>query len=307
FGGEYWDAHRGEYYLRARSFSPRLGRFTQPDPFLGIHNMRSSPNAIAQAGNLFVFTNNNPVRWIDPTGLFLICPNTHLPALIPWAPRGSTRTFLAISGTESDAEAVVSYLRMITNDILTTTPNRNGDRHYVHFTPTDATNLPIGTHLIRELINGINRRRVTIGVSDISNTIFILDPYNSSNPRRGSESAIRFNPNLIAYSYVDNWQGGPSTSIKRENHMALGHELIHAYRAARGIVAPEGVMIPHRFILPDGSIHSRPHPLEELLTIGIMYSFCPFAFEEIFLFTFPGVTENALRREQGLTRRISWY
>ncbi|MCL1883482.1 MAG: hypothetical protein FWF81_07010, partial [Defluviitaleaceae bacterium] len=32
FNGEYWDWEREEYYLRARSFNPRTGRFTQPDP-----------------------------------------------------------------------------------------------------------------------------------------------------------------------------------------------------------------------------------------------------------------------------------
>ena len=71
FAGEYWDWEREEYYLRARSFNPRIGRFTQPDPWWGIHNMQDSPIAILQAANLYVFAINNPVRWIDPTGLFI--------------------------------------------------------------------------------------------------------------------------------------------------------------------------------------------------------------------------------------------
>ena len=93
FAGEYWDAHRGEYYLRARSFNPRLGRFTQPDPHWGLHNMIFgdsprimndrhdpfgrhlaivAPNvwAITQAGNLFVYTMHNPVFFNDSSGLF---------------------------------------------------------------------------------------------------------------------------------------------------------------------------------------------------------------------------------------------
>jgi len=83
FAGEHWDAHRGEYYLRARSFNPRTGRFTQPDPFWNIGNMqfgsnpvmrngRPMPNvhAIMQSGNLFMFTMHNPVRFTDPTGLW---------------------------------------------------------------------------------------------------------------------------------------------------------------------------------------------------------------------------------------------
>ncbi|MCL2284975.1 MAG: polymorphic toxin type 44 domain-containing protein, partial [Firmicutes bacterium] len=79
-----------------RMMNPRLGRWTQPDPFFhmrfGQARMMGSPNAIAQAGNLFLFTMNNPVRWIDPSGLFAVTAGT--PG-IPWAPRGSTSTTTA--------------------------------------------------------------------------------------------------------------------------------------------------------------------------------------------------------------------
>ena len=34
--------------------------------------MGSSPNAITQAGNLYMFVMHNPVRWNDPTGLFAV-------------------------------------------------------------------------------------------------------------------------------------------------------------------------------------------------------------------------------------------
>ena len=69
FAGEYYDWETSTICLRARVFNPRTGRFIQPDPFWGIHNMQGSNAAILQAGNLFVYTVNNPVRWIDPSGL----------------------------------------------------------------------------------------------------------------------------------------------------------------------------------------------------------------------------------------------
>ena len=104
FAGEYWDWEREEYYLRARSFNPRIGRFTQPDPHWTIHNKQFGdtptrrlhrtdalgresstimPNswAIMQSGNLFVYALNNPLSFSDPTGLFV------LPALPKLAPK----------------------------------------------------------------------------------------------------------------------------------------------------------------------------------------------------------------------------
>ena len=84
FAGEYHDFSTGEIYLRARMYNPRVGRFTQRDPHWGIHNMifgdnpvmrnnrlMPDPWAISQAGNLFVYTMNNPVFFNDPTGRFV--------------------------------------------------------------------------------------------------------------------------------------------------------------------------------------------------------------------------------------------
>ncbi|MBQ3055516.1 MAG: hypothetical protein IJC88_05365, partial [Oscillospiraceae bacterium] len=53
--GEYRDAETGFIYLRARYYDPNLGRFTTEDP--------------ARDGlNWYVYCNNNPVNFVDPTG-----------------------------------------------------------------------------------------------------------------------------------------------------------------------------------------------------------------------------------------------
>jgi len=74
FAGEYWDWETGTYYLRARNFNPRTGRFTQPDPFWNNRNMQRSGAAILQSGNLFMFTMHNPVMFTDPSGMVATIP-----------------------------------------------------------------------------------------------------------------------------------------------------------------------------------------------------------------------------------------
>ena len=58
YTGRRYDAETGNYYYRARYYSPELGRFLSPDP-LGL-----------SAGlNLYGYVTNNPLNWIDPWGL----------------------------------------------------------------------------------------------------------------------------------------------------------------------------------------------------------------------------------------------
>ena len=96
YAGEYFDFETGNYYLRARYFNTATGRFTQPDPFWDTTNMifgavpitvsgRTAPNrhAILQSGNLFAFGMNNPVRFVDPTGLW--GKDVHETMTIEWA------------------------------------------------------------------------------------------------------------------------------------------------------------------------------------------------------------------------------
>ena len=55
--GEYFDEETGNYYLRARYYDPRIGRFITEDP-------------IRYSLNWYTYANNNPVLFNDPTGLF---------------------------------------------------------------------------------------------------------------------------------------------------------------------------------------------------------------------------------------------
>ncbi len=55
FTGEQRDADSGLYYLRARYYDPEIGRFLSRDP--------------ARGGHPYGYVANNPVRYVDPSGL----------------------------------------------------------------------------------------------------------------------------------------------------------------------------------------------------------------------------------------------
>ncbi len=61
YAGEYYDKETGTYYLRARYYSPGLGRFLSEDTYRG---NASDPLSL----HLYTYCHNNPVMWIDPSG-----------------------------------------------------------------------------------------------------------------------------------------------------------------------------------------------------------------------------------------------
>jgi len=54
--GEYFDKETGDYYLRARYYSPGRGRFNAQDPAM-------------DGMNWYVYCGNNPIFYVDPSGL----------------------------------------------------------------------------------------------------------------------------------------------------------------------------------------------------------------------------------------------
>ena len=57
FTGREYDVETGMYYYRARTMHPGIGRFMQKDPLMYINGM-----------NDYIYTNNNPVIYTDPSG-----------------------------------------------------------------------------------------------------------------------------------------------------------------------------------------------------------------------------------------------
>ena len=59
YHGRLFEESSGLYWMRMRHYSPQLGRFLQPDPA-----------GIAGGINLYAYSNNNPLRYFDPWGLW---------------------------------------------------------------------------------------------------------------------------------------------------------------------------------------------------------------------------------------------
>nr|WP_286174765.1 RHS repeat-associated core domain-containing protein [Harryflintia acetispora] len=72
--GEYLDLEVQNYYLRARCYEPRTGRFTQQDNVA--YTTAKLPNGAEVVDplslNLYTYCGNNPVMFADPSGNFAI-------------------------------------------------------------------------------------------------------------------------------------------------------------------------------------------------------------------------------------------
>ena len=68
--GEYWDAGSGTYYLRARYYEPKIGRFLSEDK-IREQTMRL-PNehkiVVPMSLNFYTYCYNNPIKYTDPSG-----------------------------------------------------------------------------------------------------------------------------------------------------------------------------------------------------------------------------------------------
>lgn len=68
YTGQQSDADSALYYCRARYYEPSTGRFITQDPMKGIESDPSSYN-------LYLYCDNNPIRYTDPSGLFWTTSN----------------------------------------------------------------------------------------------------------------------------------------------------------------------------------------------------------------------------------------
>ena len=131
--GEYFDSETGFVYLRNRYYDPNTGRFISQDP-------------IKDGDNWYVYANNNPVMFVDPTG------------------------FDAIVVTNSKAAFNQGHTSAIYQDA-------NGEWFYTYWGNKAAAIIHISNEYMSTLSdfnNGLNKFLTTNGFKDITSN------YNSS-------------------------------------------------------------------------------------------------------------------------------
>ena len=265
---EQYDNETDSIYLRARYYSPSLGRFTTEDP-------------AKDGNNWYSYCAGNPVNSWDPSGLAII-----------------------ISDIEDENDSRLSDLRKLTSDNLKV----NYDTGEISYIEGEKIDLPTGTDLVRDLINSdinITIRKFD-RVADKEYTRNGITNYSYDRQGNCVSMIIFYDPNggtsKISYDPVT----VTSSNVSCPSEILLGHELVHAVRVIRGEhVLPLQNGYYSMIYSRDTIIHTFAER-EELETTGISYAKFDEndKFDRIVYsqneFKY---TENALRVEAGLPVR----
>jgi RHS repeat-associated protein len=279
YRGEYLDFESGNYYLRARYFAPQLGKFTQEDPWW---RMQAITQHDPQGLNLYVYCVNNPVRWIDPSGLII-----------------------QLAGSSNEQRFMRDILGQLTNHSLGI--DRNGQIFIAtRATQTSVRNaggswLGVGNQLIENLISHNLTTTLQFGDRNTASA----SCWASSRDGTGSNTTVTLNRDSNIHALVND--GGRSYFERVPIHMILGHELVHAHNNANG-VSLEWDWVSHTYRNTNRMFNrfttNTRNLQDELFTIGISFTnnagVLVNAASRLF-------TENALRREHGLPLRVRHY
>ncbi|MCD8214598.1 MAG: M91 family zinc metallopeptidase [Clostridiales bacterium] len=269
--GQYYDAETGLIYLRARYCNPSTGSFITEDPaFDGV--------------NWYSYCGGNPVLFYDFNGLKI---SFNTPEY-----RSSDKPIYRDSGDENDSR--FTNLQAITDDTL----HIDKETGEISYEACDNISRPIGTSLVRELINSDETTYIIFSYEKGKNTACI-----------GSEDMITHEKSYVitidptvthAYFTLDN-STGTIDNIPGENYIDLAHEMVHIVRWQQGIEPDKNIKNGSYSTTVEGYENLTYSP-EELETVGITF-FNNCTGQEIPNNRFY-YTENAIRTENGLGIRI---
>lgn len=260
YTGEYYDEETGFVYLRNRYYDPSIGRFTQEDP-------------AKDGANWYVYCGNNPITFIDPSGMYITC-------------------------SENESKEIINMLSELTDDEL---EYQNGR---IVITKTYDADKHVGQTLIKDLIDDPN--------SEININLGFDPNMSTSEPAyKRTNKATWYDTSKITI-WVDNGntlglgaqmmdtETGEIAWTEFDDFMVLGHEMIHAWRAINDHYLPEESEVGG---VPDGEYRYGSARQEELQTTGLFYKAPGYKDPKSFRGT---ITENGLRLENGMKLRLQY-
>jgi RHS repeat-associated protein len=266
FTGKYLDDETGLYYYGARYYDPSLGRFISPDPLYVADPERCTTNPIAC--NLFAYANNNPLAFIDPTGLDGV-----------------------VAGDEAYRRSVEESLQRIDPTARVDKETGEISQSWLHglwldivdfFVP--GSGFDAGRDLVSRMVESEQTTTIQFAAGDAA--AGPVDPTIDFTTTPG-DAVINYDPAFTPPLDEFDPSTGTVTAVVPDPGIVLGHEMIHATHIMAGQIS--GVS-PVAYTGLDGSVRMAMD--EEARTVGVGGTSRP-----------DDITENNLREMIGLNPR----
>ncbi|WP_439526821.1 RHS repeat-associated core domain-containing protein [Roseovarius mucosus] len=265
FTGKYLDDATGLYYYGARYYDPALGRFISPDPLYLSDPERCVGNTIACT--LFAYANNNPMSFIDPTGLEGI-----------------------VQGDEAYRRQVEESLQRVDPTARVDMETGEISQSWLHGLWLDIksfftgeTNFDTGRELVSRIVEDPQTTTISFQANAAGGARADGQPFTSSTP---GDINLVYDPSYLPALPEYDASTGTLSYETPDPGVVLGHELIHATHGMRGDVGSAIV----NYTGLDGSPQSAWH--EEIRTTGVGGVNSP-----------DDITENDLREMLGINPR----
>ena len=264
YRGYCYDYDIGMYYLQSRYYDPEICRFINADStdYLGATGTLLSYN-------LFAYCENDGVNFVDETG--------------------TTINIIDDSIFDTHAKKVFKLLKKLTDDTLKYNKGKvtikkkcakkNIEKYY-------------GTHLIRKLIENQNMVMIYADKGEGGSYSFANEYEDSVYVEKKKKYHRGVGSDAVVYFFLKDKSEDEKTPL----YIILAHELIHSYRAVRGM----GIDI--NTICDTHSTSKYKCKLEECFVVGLHSS----KYKQHYYSKF---TENNIRKEQGLVKRtyyVGW-
>ncbi|MBQ6286590.1 MAG: hypothetical protein IJK73_02910 [Bacteroidales bacterium] len=210
----------------------------------------------------------NPISIVDPSGSDIVLPKGT-----------STR----------DTYIVLGNLQKLTNDKLVYSTQEDGAIK-IKIASLGEGNKTAGTRLIRRLNSSKQIMTIQIGTSKSGNSEKDISPEKAINGE-GTDVIVFFDPSSDPEIMTVEPKSGRVMGQKRPIHIGLAHELIHGERSMRGEAINYKEWGTQTYTNTSYETVEEPVRKEEAATVGIKYH------------TNKDITENQIRKEQGLNQR----